>query len=203
MFLGPIIVVTSLASFLGFLSSSALVDSHKFSRTLVGLTSGLCGVIATALTALRNSQKYDVKAEMFRSAAFQYRILATKMEQRIRLHRHLLNDMDSDGDSDAERQAKVLAEKNAFLKFFADSYERISTVQSEMKYFPPGWKLREWISAGALRPNPIDQPMAKFREKGYKLSNAEKERALYLLTNAEVPFKKFSELPEVRRSRGS
>ena len=85
-------------------------------RTGVSLLSGLMGVVATTLTALRNAQKFDVKAEMFRSAAGQYRqvslpckwthgsclgvfqgrsvylispliarILATKLEQRIRL----------------------------------------------------------------------------------------------------------------------
>jgi len=70
-YLGPIIVVTSLASFLGFLASSSIVDEDRDLRVLVGLCSGLCGVIATTLTALRNAQKFDVKAEMFRSAAGQ------------------------------------------------------------------------------------------------------------------------------------
>ena len=129
-YLGPIIVVTSLSSFLGFLSGSSFVDTHKTSRTLVGLASGLCGVIATTLTALRNAQKFDVKAEMFRAAGGQYRILATKLEQRIRLHRHLLNEIDANSKvNPEEKRLRVQHEKNAFLKFFADSYERISTAQ--------------------------------------------------------------------------
>lgn len=70
-YLGPIIVVTSLSSFLGFLSSSSIVDDKKEARTTVALLSGLAGVIATTMTALRNAQKFDVKAEMFRSAAGQ------------------------------------------------------------------------------------------------------------------------------------
>jgi hypothetical protein len=51
------------------LSSSSVVDAHRDARTAVGLLSGLMGVLATTLTALRNAQKFDVKAEMFRSAA--------------------------------------------------------------------------------------------------------------------------------------
>lgn len=68
-YLAPIIVVTSCGAFLGFLSSSSVVDAHPAARTAVGLLSGLMGVLATTLTALRNAQKFDVKAEMFRSAA--------------------------------------------------------------------------------------------------------------------------------------
>ena len=129
-YLGPIIVVTSLSSFLGFLSGSSFIDQHKTARTLVGLSSGLCGVIATTLTALRNAQKFDVKAEMFRAAGGQYRILATKLEQRIRLHRHLLNEIDANMSVNLdEKKRRVEHEKSAFLKFFAESYERISTAQ--------------------------------------------------------------------------
>ena len=40
-------------------------------------------------------------------------------------------------------------------QFFAESYDRIATAQSEMKYFAPGWKMKEWIATGALRPNAV------------------------------------------------
>jgi len=46
----------------------------------------------------------------------------------------------------------------------------------------------------------VDQPMAKFKDKGYRLSKTEKERALYMLTNAEVPYKEFTKLPEVQQA---
>ena len=75
--------------------------------------------------------------------------------------------------------------------------------QSEMKYFAPQWKLKEWVTKGTLRPNPVDQPMARFKDAGYSLTKSEKERALYLLTNAEVPYKEFQELPEVRKALGT
>ena len=72
-----------------------------------------------------------------------------------------------------------------------------------MKYFPPPAKVKEWVEKGTLRPNPIDQPMAKVQDKGYKLTEIEKERALYLLTSADVPFKEFQELPEVKTAMES
>ena len=185
-YLAPIVIITSLSSFLGFLSSSSIFNELHLSRAVVGLSSGILGVVATTLTALRNAQKFDVKAETFRSAGGQYRILATKLEERIRAHRHLLNEIDGDPGTNAQEKKDAIAiAKEAFLTFFADSYERIMTAQSEMKYFPPQWKLKEWVTLGTLRPNPIDQPMAKFRDPGYKLNKHERERALYLLTNGE------------------
>ncbi len=72
-----------------------------------------------------------------------------------------------------------------------------------MKYFPPVEKVKKWIDNGSLRPNPIDQPMAKVKDRGYKLTDIEKERALYLLTSADVPFKEFQELPEVKAAMES
>ncbi len=69
-----------------------------------------------------------------------------------------------------------------------------------MKYFPPQGMVKQWISSGALQPNPVDQPMAMVNARGYKLSEVEKERALYLLTNADVPFREFQELPEVKQA---
>lgn len=72
------------ASFCGFLASSALVSEDSFKRNMISLTSGFLGVLATTITSLRNSAKYDVKAEMFRGAAGQYRLLSTRLEERMR-----------------------------------------------------------------------------------------------------------------------
>ena len=74
------------------------------------------------------------------------------------------------------------------------------TAQSEMKYFAPQWKLREWLNTGALKPNPIDQPMARFWDRGYSLSPYETERALYALTNAELPWAEFREAIKTDKS---
>jgi hypothetical protein len=201
-YLAPIIIATSMASFLGFMSCSVLIDDNSNLRCLVGLSTGICGVVATALTALRNTSKFDVRAEMFRAAASQYRILATKLERRIRLHRHVLNEVNAEGGTEEERRALEESEKRAFMACFAESYERIVIVQAQMPYFPPRHKVAEWIAAGTLNPSPIDQPMAKFRARGYQLAPAERARALHLLTHGHVPFGEFCALPEVQALLG-
>jgi hypothetical protein len=66
-----------------------------------------------------------------------------------------------------------------------------------MKYFTPQRKLREWIMKGTLRPNIIDHPMSKFKDKSYDLTKIEKMKAPYFLTNADVPLQKFLAFPDV------
>lgn len=61
-------------------------------RNWVSLIGGILGVVSTTFTALRNSAKFDVKAEMFRASAGQYRLLATRLEERIRTHRMAMVD---------------------------------------------------------------------------------------------------------------
>ena len=56
-YMAPTIVITSLASFLGFFSSSALIDNDPLRRMYTGLAGGLCGILASLLTTLRNVQK--------------------------------------------------------------------------------------------------------------------------------------------------
>jgi hypothetical protein len=68
------------------------------------------------------------------------------------------------------------------------------------RYFAPQWQLKAWIASGALRPNAVDQPMAQFHAPGYHLTPQEQARALYLLTDAALPFAEFSKLPEVQRA---
>ena len=95
----------------------------------------------------------------------------------------------------------IKKEKDAFIKFFMESYERIITAQGKMKYFAPQWKLREWLNTGALKPNPIDQPMARFKDKGYGLTPHEKERALFALTNHEVSWDEFKQAIEEEKKK--
>ena len=121
-------------------------------RNYVSLLSGLLGIVATTITALRNATKFDVKAEMFRSAAGQYRLMATRLEERIRTHRMAMID-DSWKDPEVRKNEVAI-----FKKFFSDNYRIIMTAQSEMKYFPPGAALRMWKKAKALLPSEVDQP---------------------------------------------
>jgi hypothetical protein len=121
-------------------------------RSWVSLGSGLLGVLSTTITALRNAAKLDIKAETFRGAAGQYRLMATRLEERIRTHRGLM--LTDAWKDDAVRASEV----ERFNKFFVDNYKVILTAQSEMKYFPPGAAVRKWKLSKALLPNEVDQP---------------------------------------------
>ena len=121
-------------------------------RSWVSLGSGLLGVLSTTITALRNAAKLDLKAETFRGAAGQYRLMATRLEERIRTHRGLM--LTDAWKDDAVRASEV----ERFNQFFVDNYKVILTAQSEMKYFPPGAAVRKWKQSKALLPNEVDQP---------------------------------------------
>jgi hypothetical protein len=199
-YLMPIIIATSLASITGFLSCSTLVDDHPVYRPMNGLCVGFCGLVATVLSALRNSYKLNVQAEKFRLMASQYRNLSTKLERRMRLHRHALNDTSGLGsDTEEERHARIEAERHEILECFADIYEHVMAVQAQMLVQPPQHKVAEWVATGVLSPNPMDQPFTKFKDRSYQLSPEEYARALYLLTQEQAPFDDFRALPEVQR----
>lgn len=89
---------------------------------------------------------------MFRGAAGQYRLLSTRLEERMRSHRMLLNDP-------SWKDEKVRNEAIAdFNDFFSGQYQVVLTAQSEMKYFPPVAVVREWKRSKQLLPSEVDQP---------------------------------------------
>jgi len=153
LYLIPIIIITAVASFLGFVAGSALMNKHEHIRTDVSLGSGILGVLATAITAIRNTAKFDVKAETFRGAAGQYRILATKLEARMREHRCLMHDEEKWGDPKVREE-----EQERFVHFFNVQYDQVLVAQSEMKFFPPAAAVRAWKRAKTLLPSEVDQP---------------------------------------------
>ena len=159
-----------------------------------------------SLACRLNPKRFFWQAESFRSAALQYRILSTRLEERIRLHRHVLNEIYAErtpNGGEERRADSVVKEQGEFVAFFDTAYKRIVEIQSEMKYFPPKARVKEWIAQGRLRPNPVDQPMAKVKSRAQALTTQERERALYLLTNAEVPFAEFRAHPDVRTALAS
>lgn len=152
-YLLPVTILTGFASLLGFVSGSALMDAYEPIRQQASLLSGVLGVVATTVTAMRSNAKFDIKAESFRGAAGQYRLLATRLEARMREHRNLMQDEDAWGDP-AVRQAEI----DKFAHFFNDQYRAILVAQSEMKFFPPQAAVRLWKSTKALMPSEVDQP---------------------------------------------
>ena len=78
----PLAVVTGVASGLSFCAGSALFreDGQKMS-----LISGILGFVGILITRLQEQSGSSGKAEMFRAAALQYRLIATQMEQIVRM----------------------------------------------------------------------------------------------------------------------
>mmetsp|Transcript_89023 Transcript_89023/g.172459 ORF Transcript_89023/g.172459 Transcript_89023/m.172459 type:complete len:261 (-) Transcript_89023:147-929(-) len=152
MFMTPIIVMGGLASFCGFAATSPLVETRNEIRTGISLLGGVLGALVTVITTLRTQNKYDIKAEMFRGAAGQYRLLATRLEERMRTHRMAMVDP-SWKDKEA-RQKEI----ETFNNFFLEQYRTVQTAQSEMKYFPPNKAVAQWKKAKKLLPNEVDQP---------------------------------------------
>lgn len=147
----PILLMTGLSAFAGFIASSSLVNEPDM-RSYISLASGLGGVLAGAITSVKNTRKLDVKAEMFRGAAGQYRLMATRLEQRIRTHRNAMM-LDSWKDPKVRK-----AEVDEFNSFFASNYEIMRTAQGEMKYFPAKTAVAVWKKSRMLLPNEVDQP---------------------------------------------
>ena len=109
----------------------------------------LCSLLSHTLPLL---SVLFVQAEMFRGAAGQYRLMATRLEERIRTHRNLM--MQEVWKDKAVRENEIAI----FSKFFVDNYKVILTAQGEMKYFPPGAAVKMWKKQKKLIPNEIDQP---------------------------------------------
>ena len=82
MFTTPSIVVTSMASFLSFMSAA-----HPEKSKDISLTVGFLGTLDTILTALQQAYKFDIMAEQFRSAAAEYRLLVTRVTSLMRKDR--------------------------------------------------------------------------------------------------------------------
>mmetsp|Transcript_39435 Transcript_39435/g.79641 ORF Transcript_39435/g.79641 Transcript_39435/m.79641 type:complete len:261 (+) Transcript_39435:100-882(+) len=169
MFMTPIIVMGGLASFCGFAATSPLVETRNEIRTGISLLGGVLGALVTVITTLRTQNKYDIKAEMFRGAAGQYRLLATKVEARIRSHRNLMSNEALWKNPDIQQ-----AEDAEFREFFAETYRKITVAQSEMKYFPPQVLVKALKDDKILVPHEIDQPDVDKRDVAYVMDNATK-----------------------------
>ena len=130
----------------------SLLAKDTMLRSWISLGSGLLGVLSTTITALRNAAKLDIKAETFRGAANQYRLMATRLEERIRTHRGLM--LTDEWKVEKTREDEI----DSFNTFFVENYKIILTAQSEMKYFPPGAAVRKWKKNKVLLPHEVDQP---------------------------------------------
>lgn len=56
--------VQGFSAFCGFCSSTALLADYREYRLIVSLFSGLLGVLATTIVAIRNASKFDIKVTL-------------------------------------------------------------------------------------------------------------------------------------------
>jgi len=124
----PSIMITAFASFVSFVSSHSLIPGTI--RTLLALFVGFLGTIATIISAMGSAYKYDTKAEMFRMAAGEYRLLNTMITSEMR------KDPDGEGASWDVLYTKI--EKT------------IIELQKKMKFFPPQGLVAQWAREGKL-----------------------------------------------------
>jgi hypothetical protein len=124
----PAMLVTSIASFISFCSSSTLIP--MIGRSMLALFVGLLGTIATIITAMQSAYKLDTKAEMFRGAAGEYRLLNTRITSEMR--------KDPDGEGPNWEVLWMQMEKS------------IIEIQKKMPYFPAQDLVKQWKLEGRL-----------------------------------------------------
>lgn len=127
----PAIMITAFASFVSFVSSHSLIP--VLIRTLLALFVGFLGTIATIISAMGGAYKYDVKAESFRMAAGEYRLLNTMITSEMR--------KDPDGEGANWDVLYTRIEKT------------IIELQKKMKFFPPQALVAQWAREGKLGDN--------------------------------------------------
>ncbi len=140
----------------------------------MSLLSGLLGLVGLILANLQKNNGYAGKAELFRGSALQYRLIATEMEQEIRLHLNFPTAM---------RRSKQEEFQCAFDKFG----ERINRLQDLAKGNRPDSDeqkvILSWLNEkgtekkSRLWPKAPDQP-----EICRSLTEVQIQRALYLDT---------------------
>lgn len=146
----PITIFTLFASIIGFLASSPLMKDHPRLMSAVG---GILGLAAVELGTIRNKAKMNARAEQFRSAALQYRMLATQLEEKLFTYLKL-------PEHSKERDAAATEWK----EYFHDVSTKIRAVQTETNMPPLEKKVKQWMVDGTVAPNVIDQPCQPPRE---------------------------------------
>jgi len=123
-FTTPSIIITSIASFLSFMAATDPARSKEIS-----LSVGFLGTLATIVTALQSSYKYDTMAETFRAAAAEYRLLNTRINSMM-------------------RKERVYPEE--WEKLWDEIESRMTEMQKKMSYFPNRDLVDNWARAGKL-----------------------------------------------------
>jgi len=123
-FVTPSIIITSIAGFLSFLAASAPEHAKTISMTV-----GLLSTLATIITAMQSASKYDSKAESFRGAASEYRLLQTRINGCFR---------------------KAGLTEKGWAVLWAEVETRMTDMQKKMSYSPARNMVEAWHCEGKL-----------------------------------------------------
>ena len=157
----PVLILTGAASVASAISTSPLVDK---SGRHWALSVTIIGIVIVLMNRLRVSPlngNLGAKAETSRTAAWQYRKLATKLEQRLREHREVMLDVS------LERRHGVKAVEEEKRQLIAVFYREIEAVQNEEKrreadstltHDPYDLQTHGWLEKGLIQPGAWDQP---------------------------------------------
>mmetsp|Transcript_11505 Transcript_11505/g.27066 ORF Transcript_11505/g.27066 Transcript_11505/m.27066 type:complete len:449 (+) Transcript_11505:60-1406(+) len=124
MFVTPSIITTSFASFCSFLAATDPVHGKNIS-----LFVGALGTCATIITAMQSAYKFDTKAEAFRTAAAEYRLLQTRIMGSMRKDKNL---------------------KEEWTDLWKEVEMRMTELQKKMQYFPARHLVDNWNAQGKL-----------------------------------------------------
>lgn len=134
----PGLLINSFASFVSFCASSTLIPTTI--RSILALFVGLLGTITTIITAMKAAYKYDTKAEMFRAAAGEYRLLATRVTSEMR------KDPDGVGPN--------------WDSLWHTMENQILEIQKKMPFFPPQDLVVQWTREGKFESNEVKGDMS-------------------------------------------
>ena len=124
-------------------------------------------ILVGAVGKARKKANFQQRAEDFRAAALIYRLVATKLEHKIRHFRSM--------DEGSKERASALYE---WKDFFAEITKDIKSAHVEACEPPLEKQVREWIKSNIIAPNEVDQPSCPPRE----LTENEKFEATCLVT---------------------
>ena len=152
MFVTPSIITTSFASFCSFLAATDPVHGKNIS-----LFVGALGTCATIITAMQSAYKFDTKAEAFRTAAAEYRLLQTRIMGSMRKDKNL---------------------KEEWADLWKEVEMRMTELQKKMQYFPARHLVDNWnAQVFVFRPQGRQRTPASFSCPGSQPEGARYARS--------------------------
>mmetsp|Transcript_2072 Transcript_2072/g.4412 ORF Transcript_2072/g.4412 Transcript_2072/m.4412 type:complete len:757 (+) Transcript_2072:216-2486(+) len=123
LFVVPMILLSSLGSFLSFASTAMPEHAVTFAYTV-----GTFGAVTTIMAALRQNYALDTRAEMYRAASAEYKIIVLELKKRL------------------TTTGKV--SHREWEETFTDVDRRVVELQKKVSVYPPDRLIRRWQRSG-------------------------------------------------------